>query len=107
MIFKDNIAKKYLHIHSRKYGILNNFYFYCKESFIYNKLGFILSLFLVPAGIIKSVASIFIPKLVIDSLESFRSEYTFLINIIIVTVVIAVSSIVELLAGPMSRKSTS
>lgn len=51
-----------------------------------------------PAGIIKSVASIFIPKLVIDSLESFRSEYTFLINIIIVTVVIAVSSIVELLA---------
>ena len=98
MIFQDNIAKKYLQIHSRKYGILNNFYFYCKESFIYNKLGFILSLFLVPAGIIKSVASIFIPKLVIDSLESFRSEYTFLINIIIVTVVIAVSSIVELLA---------
>lgn len=107
MIFQDNIAKKYLQIHSRKYGILNNFYFYCKESFIYNKLGFILSLFLVPAGIIKSVASIFIPKLVIDSLESFRSEYTFLINIIIVTAVIAVSSIVELLAGPMSRKSTS
>lgn len=98
MIFQDNIAKKYLQIHSRKYGILNNFYFYCKESFIYNKLGFILSLFLVPAGIIKSVTSIFIPKLVIDSLESFRSEYTFLINIIIVTVVIAVSSIVELLA---------
>ena len=57
----------------------------------------ILSLFLVPAGFIKSLASIFIPKLVIDSLESFRSEYTFLINIIIVTVVIAVSSIVELL----------
>ena len=51
MIFQDNIAKKYLQIHSRKYGILNNFYFYCKESFIYNKLGFILSLFLVPAGI--------------------------------------------------------
>jgi len=97
MIFQDNIVKKYLQIHSKKYGILNNFYFYCKESFIYNKLGFILSLFLVPAGIIKSVASIFIPKLVIDSLESFRSEYTFLINIIIVTVVIAVSSIVELL----------
>ena len=60
-----------------------------------------------PAGIIKSLASIFIPKIVIDSLESFRSEYTFLINIIIVTAVIAVSSIVELLAGPMSRKSTS
>lgn len=40
MIFQDNIAKKYLQIHSRKYGILNNFYFYCKESFIYNKLGF-------------------------------------------------------------------
>ena len=98
MIFQDNVAKKYLQIHSKKYGILNNFYFYCKESFIYNKLGFILSLFLVPAGIIKSLASIFIPKLVIDSLESFRSEYTFLINIIIVTVVIAVSSIVELLA---------
>ena len=107
MIFQDNLVKKYLQIHSKKYGILNNFYFYCKESFIYNKLGFILSLFLVPAGIIKSLASIFIPKLVIDSLESFRSEYTFLINIIIVTAVIAVSSIVELLAGPMSRKSTS
>ena len=98
MIFQDNIVKKYLQIHSNKYGILNNFYFYCKESFIYNKLGFILSLFLVPAGIIKSLASIFIPKLVIDSLGNFKSEYTFLINIIIVTVVIAVSSIVELLA---------
>lgn len=98
MIFQDNIVKKYLQIHSKKYGILNNFYFYCKESFIYNKLGFILSLFLVPAGIIKSLASIFIPKLVIDSLGNFKSEYTFLINIIIVTVVIAVSSIVELLA---------
>ena len=46
MIFQDNIVKKYLQIHSKKYGILNNFYFYCKESFIYNKLGFILSLFL-------------------------------------------------------------
>lgn len=44
------------------------------------------------------MASIFIPKLVIDSLENFKSEYTFLINIIIVTVVIAVSSVVELLA---------
>ena len=98
MIFQDNIVKKYLQIHSKKYGILNNFYFYCKESFIYNKLGFILSLFLVPAGIIKSLASIFIPKLVIDSLGNFKSEYTFLINIIIVTVVIAVSSVVELLA---------
>ena len=80
MIFQDNIAKKYLQIHSKKYGILNNFYFYCKESFIYNKLGFILSLLLVPAGIIKSVTSIFITKVVIDSLESFRSEYPFLIN---------------------------
>ena len=44
------------------------------------------------------MASIFIPKLVIDSLGNFKSEYTFLINIIIVTVVIAVSSVVELLA---------
>lgn len=76
MIFQDNIARKYLQIYSKKYGILNNFYFYCKESFIYDKLGFILSLFLVPAGIIKSLASIFIPKLVIDSLGNYELRRT-------------------------------
>lgn len=82
----------------KKYGILSNLYFYCKESFNFRKLGFILSLFLVPTRIMKSFSSIFIPKLVIDSIENFRGEYTFLVNIIIVTVVIAVTSIIELLA---------
>lgn len=82
----------------KKYGILSNLYFYCKESFNFRKLGFILSLFLVPTRIIKSFSLIFIPKLVIDSIENFRDEYTFLVNIIIVTVVIAVTSIIELLA---------
>lgn len=82
----------------KKYGIVSNLKFYCKESFNFRKLGFILSLCLVPARIIKSLVSIFIPKLVIDSIETFRSEYTFLINIIIVTSVIAVASVVELLA---------
>jgi len=81
----------------KKYGILSNLHFYCIESFNFARLGFILSLFLVPARVMKSLASIFIPKLVIDSIESFRSEYTFLVNIIIVTVVIAVASVVELL----------
>ena len=28
MIFQDNIAKRYLQIHSRKCGILNNLYYY-------------------------------------------------------------------------------
>lgn len=82
----------------KKYRILSNLYFYCEESFNFRKLGFILSLFLVPARILKSLSSIFIPKIVIDSIENFRSEYTFLVNIIIVTVVIAVASVIELLA---------
>lgn len=82
----------------KKYRILSNLHFYCKESLNFRKLGFLLSLFLVPARIMKSLASIFIPKLVIDSIEIFRSEYTFLVNIIIVTAVIAVASVVELLA---------
>lgn len=81
----------------KKYGILSNLHFYCKESFHFRKIGFMLSLFLVPARIMKSLASIFIPKLVIDSIETFQSEYTFLVNIIIVTAVIAVASVVELL----------
>ena len=80
-----------------KYGIFSNLHFSCKESFRFRKLGFILSMFLVPAKIMKSLTSIFIPKLVIDSIESFKSEYTFLANIIIVTVVIAATSVVELL----------
>lgn len=37
----------------KKYGILSNLYFYCKESFNFRKLGFILSLFLVPTRIMK------------------------------------------------------
>lgn len=80
-----------------KYGILSNLHFYCKESFHFRKIGFIFSLFLVPARIMKSLASIYIPKLVIDSIETFQSEYTFLVNIIIVTAVIAIASVVELL----------
>lgn len=80
-----------------KYGILSNLHFYCKESFHFRKIGFMLSLFLVPARIMKSLASIYIPKLVIDSIETFQSEYTFLVNIIIVTAVIAIASVVELL----------
>ena len=82
----------------KKYRILSNLYFYCKESFSFTRLGFILSLFLVPAMILKSLSSIFIPKLVIDSIENFRGEYIFLVNLIIATVVIAVASIIELLA---------
>lgn len=82
----------------KKYGILSNLYFYCKESFNFRKLGFILSLFLVPTRIMKSFSSILVPKLVIDSIENFSGEYTFLVNIIIVTVIIAVTSIIELLA---------
>lgn len=81
----------------KKYGILSNLHFYCKESFHFRKIGFMLSLFLVPARIMKSLASIYIPKLVIDSIETFQSEYTFLVNIIIVTAVIAIASVVELL----------
>lgn len=81
----------------KKYGILSNLHFYCKESFHFRKIGFMLSLFLVPARIMKSLASIFIPKLVIDSIETFQSEYTFLVNIIIVTAIIAIASVVELL----------
>ena len=82
----------------KKYGILSNLYFYCKESFNFRKLGFILSLFLVPTRIMKSFSSILVPKLVIDSIENFSGEYTFLVNIIIVTVINAVTSIIELLA---------
>lgn len=81
----------------KKYGILSNLHFYCKESFHFRKIGFMLSLFLVPARIMKSLASIYIPKLVIDSIETFQSEYTFLVNIIIVTAIIAIASVVELL----------
>lgn len=80
-----------------KYGILSNLHFYCKESFHFRKIGFMLSLFLVPARIMKSLASIYIPKLVIDSIETFQSEHTFLVNIIIVTAIIAIASVVELL----------
>ena len=76
----------------------SNLRFYCKEIFHFRRLGFVLALLLVPARIIKSLASIFIPKLVIDSIESFRGETVFLTNIIIVTAVIAAASIGELLA---------
>ena len=76
----------------------SNLRFYCKEIFHFRRLGFVLALLLVPARIIKSLASIFIPKLVIDSIESFRDETVFLTNIIIVTAVIAAASIGELLA---------
>lgn len=83
---------------NRKYGIFGDLRFYCRECFDFRKAGFILSLLLVPAGIIKSLASIYIPKIVIDSLEAFKGERAFLLSILTVTAIIAVSSIVELLA---------
>lgn len=81
-----------------KYGMPGNLKFYCKESFCFQKSGLILSLFIVPARIIKSLTLLVIPKIVIDSIGTFRSEFLFLSDIIFVTAVLAVASVMELLA---------
>lgn len=81
-----------------KYGMIRDLNFFCKESFRFGKLGFLLSLLLVPAGVAKSLAFIVVPKIVIDAIEVCSSEREFLLRILLVTAVIAVSSVVEQLA---------
>lgn len=82
----------------KKYGIFSNLHFYCRECIHFRGIGFILSLLLVPAQILQSLTGIYIPKLVIDSIESFRGEEVFLVNILAVTVILATTSVVELVA---------
>lgn len=82
----------------KKYGMIRDLRFYFKECFRFRKLGFILSFLLVPAGIVRSLAFIVVPKIVIDAIRSGGSERDFLLSILLVTAVIAVSSVVELLA---------
>jgi len=80
----------------KKYGITSNLRFYLREIFGFCKFGLIPVLFLVPARIIKSLTTIFVPKIVIDAIQSFDGENIFLARILIVTAIIALTSVLEL-----------
>ena len=80
----------------KKYGIMSNLRFYLREIIGFCKFGLIPVLFLVPARIIKSLTTIFVPKIVIDAIQSFGGENVFLIRILIVTAIIALTSVLEL-----------
>ncbi len=82
----------------RKYTIFSNLHFYLKECFNFDRIGFVFAMLLIPSRILKSLVTIFIPKLVIDSIQNFDGESVFLMRILLVTVVMAVASITELLA---------
>ena len=72
-----------------------NFYF--KECLRFRRMPFILSFLLIPAMILKSLVAIYIPKMVIDSIELFSSEKAFVFNILVVTCIMAFASVGELL----------
>ncbi len=80
----------------KKYGIMSNLRFYLREIIGFCRFGLIPVLFLVPARIIKSLTTIFVPKIVIDAIQSFGGENVFLIRILIVTAIIALTSVLEL-----------
>ena len=82
----------------KRYTLLKNMHFYCKECFKFGKAGFILAILLIPSKILKSLVTIFIPKLVIDMVESFDYQYSFLMKILLVSAAMAITSVVELLA---------
>ena len=73
-------------------------HFYFKECFNYDKIGFIVAILLIPSKILNSLVTIFIPKVVIDSIESFDGEGRFLLRILAVTIIMALTSVVELIA---------
>jgi ATP-binding cassette subfamily B protein len=72
-------------------------YFYCRECISFDRIGFLFAVLLIPSKILQSLVTIFIPKLVIDSIESHSTEYAFLLRILIITAAIAVTSIAALL----------
>ncbi len=72
-------------------------YFYCRECISFDRIGFLFAVLLIPSKILQSLVTIFIPKLVIDSIESNSTEYAFLLRILIITAAIAVTSIAALL----------
>ena len=80
----------------KRYTLLKNMHFYCKECFNFDKTGFILAILLIPSKILKSLVTIFIPKLVIDMVENFDDEYSFLIKIMLVSGIMAITSVAEL-----------
>lgn len=82
----------------KRYTLLNNMHFYFKECFNYDKIGFIVAILLIPSKILNSLVTIFIPKVVIDSIESFDGEGRFLLRILAVTIIMALTSVVELIA---------
>ncbi len=72
-------------------------YFYCRECISFDRIGFLFAVLLIPSKILQSLVTIFIPKLVIDSIESHSTEYAFLLRILIITAAMAVTSIAALL----------
>lgn len=87
---------------------MSNLCFYTREIFRFGKLGLIPVLFLVPARIIRSLTTIFVPKIVIDAIQSFSGENVFLTRILIVTAIIALTSVLELvLRNTMLHKMNS
>ena len=80
------------------YTLLNNMHFYCRECFNFDRMRFIVAILLIPSKILQSLVTIFIPKVVIDSIESFEGEGRFFLRILAVTIIMAITSVVELIA---------
>ncbi|WP_026526187.1 ABC transporter ATP-binding protein [Butyrivibrio sp. VCD2006] len=82
----------------KRYSLLKNMCFYSNEYLRFDKIGFLFAILLIPSRILKSLVTIFIPKIIIDSIEGFESEKAFLVRIVLITAAMAATSILELLA---------
>lgn len=80
----------------KKYSKLNNMRYFIKEIYTFAPYGFWISLLVVPARVFKSLVTIYIPKIVIDAIQNNNSENSFMITVLIITVMIMIASMVEL-----------
>lgn len=80
----------------KKYTKLNNLFYYLKELFKFDVYGFLVSFLVVPSKVIKAFSIIYIPKVVIDTIQNNVNKKDFLVTVGIITLILMFTSLMEL-----------
>lgn len=80
----------------KKYTKLNNLFYYLKELFKFDVYGFLVSFLVVPSKVIKAFSIIYIPKVVIDTIQNNENKKDFLVTVGIITLILMFTSLMEL-----------
>ncbi|MEN8906166.1 MAG: ABC transporter ATP-binding protein [Clostridiales bacterium] len=80
----------------KNYGIFRNLIYFMKESFTFNLNGVLISYLIIPAKILVALTTIYIPKIIIDTIQNSEDINGFIVVVGGITIVLIITSVLEL-----------